>query len=154
MKRLRGLVTPVFVQRELDERAHHIDLLALRDAFVAVMLLVAALPLVGLIPILRFQNVIAWDLFPALAIVTACLVLLVSRTLRGGQQWPYVYRTGVGLMLSIPGTAVIFLVMHMITGDKPPLSFFPLYIVFTLIVAAVLLLLARRQVKNEDGEPS
>lgn len=152
MKQIRSLFSPSSVQQEFDERAQQIDLLALRDAFFAVMLLVALLPIAGAFPFLRSQSILVWDVFPVLVLLSADLVLLVSRKLRGGKQWPYVYRTAVGMVLAIPGTAVVFLVMHLISG-KPPLSFFPGYILFTLLVSALLWLMAWRRMKKEQGEP-
>jgi hypothetical protein len=81
-------------------------------------------------------------------VVVAAVVLMVSRTLRGGKQWPYWYRVAVAMMLAIPGTSVIFLVLHVVSG-KPPLSFILEDIVVTLIVSTIVLVIARGQKKSE-----
>lgn len=113
-------------ERENDERTHMVNLLALRDGFIAVMLLIfvpaLALPFVGE-GMLNAVAPYAVVFFPLVVLVVVGSVTGVSISLRGGSGWSSAvanYRLALGV---IGGSVGLWLVIALTSfGPGTPLA--------------------------------
>jgi hypothetical protein len=130
-------------EREYDERARHIGLLAIRDAFIAVIIFIVLTPLALQLPPLQSLSRIGFALLPGLVIGIAGLVSFLSLCMRGGWSWRQQnWQAQMMLYGALVAAGALFLA-YTAKGINDPLL--PLLVCFIAIPLLIMLLAWRKE---------